>query len=286
MKLRDVLKGKLTEREFSKLKTAHDIVGDIAILEIPRGLEKKEKYIADALLKLNKHIKTVLKKKGGHIGELRLQKYKILAGEKRKETIHKELGVRVTLHLEKTYFSPRLVTERKSIMEQIKPGEEILVMFSGIGIYPLVFARNTRAKEIIGIELNPAAHQYGLENVKMNKAKNVVLLQGDVRNVMPKLKRKFDRIVMPLPMGAEHFLDLALEKIKNKGIIHFYDFLMEEEIPEKAFEKIQEACKKAGKKYKIISWRKCGSAAPRKYRVCVDARILGQRKNGSASGRV
>ena len=29
---------------------------------------------------------------------------------------------------------------------------------------------------------------------------------------------------MPLPKGAETYLDLALNKIKKNGIIHFYDF--------------------------------------------------------------
>ena len=38
---------------------------------------------------------------------------------------------------------------------------------------------------------------------------------GDVRDVVPKLKKKFDRILMPLPKSAEEFLDIALSASKK-----------------------------------------------------------------------
>ena len=46
-----------------------------------------------------------------------------------------------------------------------KPGEKVLVMFSGCAPYPVVIGRNTKAKEIYGIELNPLAHKFAEENV-------------------------------------------------------------------------------------------------------------------------
>jgi tRNA G37 N-methylase Trm5 len=85
--------------------------------------------------------------------------------------------------------------------------------------------------------------------------------------------KKFDRIAMPLPMGGEDFLDIALGTAKKGTIIHFYDFLREEQIPKAAYEKIKSACKKAKKKCRIISYTKCGQYAPRTFRVCVDFKV-------------
>ncbi len=274
MNLKDALKGKLTTIEFSKLKTAFDTVGSIAIIEIDEELIPKEKFIAQTLLDMHKHITTVVKKVGIHAGELRLQKVKVLAGKRTKETIHKESSCRLKLNVEKVYFSVRLGTERLRIAQLIKPDEEVLVMFSGCAPYPCVLSKNSAAKHITGVELNKEGYEYGLENVQLNKVKNVDLYQGDVRKVVPKFKKKFDRILMPLPKSAEDFLDIALNAVKKGGIIHFYDFLHIDDIPKAALAKIRKSCKIAGKTYKTVSWNKCGSHAPRTYRICVDFKVL------------
>jgi tRNA G37 N-methylase Trm5 len=87
-----------------------------------------------------------------------------------------------------------------------------------------------------------------------------------------KPRKKFDRIIMPLPKSAEDFLDLALKSIKKQGIIHFYDFLNENEFY-KAKEKIKKACMKAKKKCRILRVVKCGQHAPRVFRICVDFKV-------------
>lgn len=272
--LKDALSGKLTEKELSHLKTAHDTIGQIAILEIDRELAKRERLIANTLLKTNKNIKTVLKKSGEHEGVFRTQKLKYLAGKKTKEAIYKENNITLKLDVEKVYFSPRLAEERKRIISLVKPDEEILVMFSGCGPYSIGLAKNTKAKHITAIEINPVAHKYALENALANNAFNVTSLLGDVRKVMPKLKQKFDRLLMPLPRTADEFLDLALKSIKVDGTIHFYDFLHENDIPKLAIEKIDKACAKEGRNYKVITYTKCGQFSPHVYRVCVDVKIL------------
>jgi tRNA (guanine37-N1)-methyltransferase len=193
--LKKAIEQKLSKKELSALRRAFDITGSIAILEIPKELEKKEKLLAETILKIQKNTKTVVKKAGIHATDYRIQRMKHLAGVKTKETIHKEHGIRLKLNVETVYFSPRLANERKRIAKQIKPGESILVMFSGCAPYPCVIAKNTKAKGIIGIELNPTGHKYGLQNIKLNKIRNTKLLQGDVKKMVPKLKQKFDRIM-------------------------------------------------------------------------------------------
>lgn len=187
---KELLKEKLSEEEYSKLITAYDVVGTIAILEIPPKLENKEKIIAETLLKTNKNIKTVLKKAGEHTGVFRTQKMNWLAGENTKETVHKENNVELRVDVEKTYFSTRLGTERKRITAQIKKDEHILVMFSGVAPYPLVFSKNTNAKNITGIEINKKAHELGEENIIINKAGNVNLIKGDVKKLLPNIYKQ------------------------------------------------------------------------------------------------
>jgi tRNA (guanine37-N1)-methyltransferase len=271
--VRHFLKGKLSEKDIASIRRAFEIVGDIAITEIPRGMEKKQKAVAEAILEMNSHLKTVVKKKGGHEGVLRLQKFVHLAGERKKETIAVENGVRLKLNIEKAYYSQRMSTERKRVYSQVKPGEDVLVMFSGIGPYPIEIAKHTKAKSVYAVELNKDGHKYALENNKLNKT-SVNFYCGDVIKMVPKLAKKFDRIAMPLPKGAESFLPLALSCIKRNGIIHFYDFLGESDIPVVATTKVNVACEKAGKRCNILAVVKCGQLAPRMFRVCVDFKAL------------
>lgn len=270
---RRILEKKLSRRELSKVRTSYDVIGDIAIIEIDRSLRKKEKLIAKALLEANRNIKTVLRK-GKHTGEFRVQKLAYLAGENRKKTIHRESGTVMKLDVEKVYFSPRLASERLRVAKKIRPGETVLVMFSGCAPFPLVAAKHSKAKQIYGVEMNPVAHEYGLENLKMNKIKNVNLFVGDVRKVVPKLGVKFDRILMPRPKLNDDFLDVALSAIKKNGFIHFYDFLPEVDIPKRAVEKVKAACFSAKKRCRILGVVKCGQPAVRTYRICVDFKVL------------
>src|SRR3989344_2283064 len=231
MELKELLKNKLTNEEIKLLPKSFDVVGSIAIFsDFPKKLNKKEKIISNLLLKNNKNIRTVTKKIEFYKGKYRTPNIKIILGEKTKETIHKENNVLVKLNIETCYFSPRLSNERLRIAKLVKPKEIVLVMFSGVGIYPLVISQNSKAKEIYGIELNKEAHRYALESLRLNRLNNITLIEGDVKKMVPKLNKKFDRIVMPLPKNAEDFLDSALKVSKKNTIIHFYDFEHENEI--------------------------------------------------------
>jgi len=265
---------KLTQKEIKLIPSSFDVVGSILIFsDFPSDLVKKEKQVGEFLLKELKPVKTICKKTGKYSGVYRLPKLKIIAGEKSKETLHKENGIILKLDVEKVYFSTRSGNERLRIAKQIKKREDVLVMFSGCGVYPCVIAKNSKPKSIIGVEINPIAHKYGIENLWLNKLTNIGLIKGDVRKVLPKIKQKFDRILMPLPKGGENYLSLALSKAKKGTIIHFYDFLNEKDFS-LAKEKISKACEKAGKKFKIIKLVKCGHFGPGIFRICLDFKVL------------
>ena len=245
-KLKDILRKKLKKKELALVPSSYDVVGNIIIFsDFPKQLSKKEKIIGNEILKKYNNIRSVFKKTKKYSGKYRTPKLKLLAGKNDKETICKENNVRLKLNVEKVYFSPRLSEERKRIFKQIKNNESVLVMFSGCSVYPLVIAKNTNVKEIYAIEINPTAHKYALENLKLNKISNIELIKGNVKNIIPKLNKRFDRIIMPLPKSAVDFLNLALNKVKKNGIIHFYSFAEENK-----YGSIIKTIEKEGKKQK------------------------------------
>lgn len=268
MKLKEICKDILTEEELALLPASFDTVGDILIFnDFPDGLGSKEKEIGAAIVDNLKAIEVVAKKTGKYHGEYRLPEIALLFGD-RKKTIHKESNTQLKVAIEKVYFSTRTGTERKRIFELVQEGEEILVMFSGIGPLVCTIARNAHPKSIIGVEKNPAAHTLAVENVALNKITNATLINGDVLEEVPKLGM-FDRILMPLPKNAEAFLEVALDHIKNDGIVHLYAFDSLENI-DSMKEKIEKICTTNNKSVEFLDVVKCGQFSPEEYRLCFD----------------
>ncbi len=146
-------------------------------------------------------------------------------------------------------------------------------MFSGIGPYGIVIAKKYPASDVTCVELNKAALKYSDENVRLNRLKNVKNYCGDVRKICPKLG-KFNRIIMPLPMGAEDFLDVAFKNIKKNGIIHFYSWGEESNMFENATKVLRQKAKAAKKKIRVVCKKKVSPYAPRKWKVCLDVKVL------------
>lgn len=252
-----------------------DLIGSrekaIAIVEIQEGVD--EKTVAREIMKKNKNIKSVLKKTSERKGDFRLRECKVIAGDSDTEVVHKEYGYLLKLDPQKVYFSSRESTERQRIAEQVKAKETVLVMFSGICPFAIAIAKKQpEVERVYGIELNSDAHEYAKENVRINKLSHkIILIQGDVREVAKKYFGKFDRVVMPLPLGAEDFLDVAISCLKEKGgTIHFYNCGREEDLYSNALNSLKDNGKKLGKKVKVLNKRKVLAYAPGKWKICVD----------------
>lgn len=273
MRLKEYLVGKIPSNLIEFVPGSFDVVGDIAIFnEMPSEIKKFEKKIALALMDLNKNVKVVCKKTRKYSGKFRTMKLMILAGEKRKETMHNENGCRFLLDVEKVYFSTRSGTERARIASLINPNENVLIMFSGCGPYTVQMAK--KAKHVVSIEANPVGHKYEVKNIELNKIKNATSLKGDVKKVIPKLKAKkesFDRIIMPLPKTAIEFIPDALKVAKKGCIIHVYTFGTEDEVSN-IKERVKIECKKSKRTCQILGVIKAGEYAPHINRLCVDFR--------------
>ncbi|MEM2954939.1 MAG: hypothetical protein QW625_03270 [Candidatus Nanoarchaeia archaeon] len=253
-----------------------DTIGNIAVINAPflkADERKKLKKKAQELLKRNKNIKSIFVK-SKISGKLRIPKLSWLAGKKDSKTIYKEHGCLMKLDIKTCYFSPRLSTDRLEIAKKIKKGK-VLVMFSGIAPYPIIIAKYSKAKKIYAIELGREASRYAQENIKLNKIKNIVLIQGDVKKIVPKLARrlKFDAIVMARPQLKETFLKEAFLVSKKGTMIYYYDFQPKKFMHE-TLDTIEREAKKANKKIKILEFKRVREIAPYKYHIRIDFKIL------------
>ncbi len=280
MGLKSLLKNLLSEKELEKLPSSFEIIGSrekaVAIVEIPNELSKKEKLIAEAIIKLNKNVKTVLKKISKRKGKFRLRNFKILLGEKDTEVIHKEYGYFIKVDPRKVYFSARESTERQRVATQVKPNEIVLVMFSGVAPFGIAISKKQpNVGKVYCIELNKKAHEYAKENVRINKVSHLVVpILGDVKKVCPKFFGKCDRVIMPLPEEGWKYLELAIKCLKKKGVIHFYFISDEKEMFKKPLEILEKICKKLKVNFNLLSKRKVLPYAPRKWKVCLDVKIV------------
>ncbi len=275
-----------------KKHRSFNILGNIAIVNFPKDFKASDKKkFANRILKENKAIKTVLEKVGKFKGRLRKMQTKHIAGEKTKEVLYRENNCIFRFNIDTTYFSSRLSNERKEIASKIKKGDEVLVMFAGVGPLPIVIAKNSKAKSVISNEINREANKYAKLNIELNKLKNrIELLPGDIKKVAESIVNtqgrtpknsfqkflqgaKFDVIVMPRPQLKDSFLEQAFMLSKKGTKIFYYDFCDADKI-DLIVEKIQKQAKQFKKRIKILRTKKAGEIAPYKIRVRVDFEVL------------
>ncbi|NPA76320.1 MAG: class I SAM-dependent methyltransferase family protein [Candidatus Diapherotrites archaeon] len=223
--LEDALREFLDPEDVQHVTKSFDIIGHVAIIRIPDELWAKRKEIGEAILRVHPNVRTVAAEVGPHQGVFRVQPVEIIAGEPNLVTEYREFGVRLRLEVGKTYFSPRLSYERYRIAKQVRPGEFIAALLAGVGPFPLVIHRFQPNIRVYAVELNPDAYRFLVENIRLNRAEGKIEpILGDVRDVVPaRYPHQADRVLMPSPILAEDFLDVALAAAKYSGaIIHTY----------------------------------------------------------------
>jgi hypothetical protein len=109
----------------------------VAVVEIPNELRDVEREVAEALMRVNKNVSSVLAKESARTGDYRIRELRLIAGDPDTEVLHRESGCVFRLDPATVYFSPRESRERDRLAETVGDGEDILVMFSGIGPLPI-----------------------------------------------------------------------------------------------------------------------------------------------------
>lgn len=253
---------------------SYEVIGDIALLEDTDLDSQKASRIADALLRTQPNIKTVLKPLTPVIGEFRVREFEVVVGMPRTETIHREYGCRYKVDLSRAYFTPRLSTERSRILSWIKEGDTIVDMFAGVGPYSILLAKSKKPSKVIAIDKNPDAVHYLKENINLNSAKNIEAIEGDAREEAKKFAGTADHVIMNLPHNAHEFLDSAVLLTKPGGIIHYYGITPEDNLYESSIKLIRGAAERAGRKVEVLEKRVVRSYAPHQYNICIEARII------------
>ena len=267
-------KKKPTLEDILGFSPTYELIGDIAILEDSVPSSNPLSEIADLLLRTYPNIKTVLKPLTPVAGEFRVRDFKVLAGEPRTETLHKEYACLYKVDLAKVYFTPRLSTERARILSMIRKGDTVVDMFAGVGPYSILLAKSKKPAKVIAIDKNPEAIRYLRENISLNSVNNIEAIEGDAREEALKFAGTADHVIMNLPHTAYKFLDSAVLLTKSGGIIHYYGISPENDLFESSIKLIQETAGKTCRKIEILGKRIVRSYAPHQYNICIDVRVL------------
>ena len=203
------------------LPSSFDVIGTKALLKLPKELEGHEIELGEAILKANPSLDSVFVDSGVS-GELRTRSVRAVAGTGETETVVVEYGLRFRLDVAKTFYSPRLASERRKVSSAILPGEKILDMFAGVGPFSLHAARKARTGHVVSLDINPYAVSYLKENAAMNNLGNV---EAHMRDAFGFTGEKFDRIIMNLPSSSSEFLEHAAGLLLEDGAIDYYELL-------------------------------------------------------------
>lgn len=271
------LQDKLPPNLLASLPQALDVIGDIAILEIPQELKPHETLIGEAILKTHKNLKTVLAKAGDISGVYRIRDYTFIAGEHKTQTVHREFGCQYHVDVAKAYFSPRLSHEHERVASLVQAGETVVDLFAGVGPFSVLIGKMNPKVKVYAVDLNPAAVELLKVNVRVNRVENRVFpILADAREIAAtKLKGSADRVIMNLPETAIDFVDAACQVIKPEGgIIHFYAFIRSPDSTENLKQRFSETVEKNGRRVESFLYGKSiRETAPFESQIALDAKI-------------
>ncbi|MEN2974036.1 MAG: class I SAM-dependent methyltransferase family protein [Candidatus Caldarchaeales archaeon] len=269
--LREALEKTLPRDLHHYIPSSIDLIGHIALIDIPDPLKDYSGEVGRAVMMVYPHVKTVLSKEGGTIGDYRIRSFNMIAGSPITETIYREHGCIYKLDLGKVFFNPRMSGERLRIALEVKDGEYVLDMFAGIGPFSILIAKKNPSARVVAVELNPEAYRYLVENIYLNKvSERVEAVRGDVREVLRAHGGVFDRVIMDLPFRALEFLDLALNNVKKYGIIHLYHVEEGENAIDKASVKTVRIAEKMNIRLEVAYSRRVLEVAPRRFIIALD----------------
>jgi len=188
------------------------------------------------------------------------------------ETIHRENKCKFKLDVSRIMWSKGNTTERKRMSMIVEDNETVVDMFAGIGYFSIPIAVHSNPAKIYSIEINPVSHGYLCENIHLNAVEEIVEpILGNCREVAP--SGVADRVLMGYIGNTNEYLDVAMDVIKEGGIIHYH-----ESVPDKLkfirpIDRIIESAISAGREVKVTNKRIIKPYSPGVYHVVVDARI-------------
>lgn len=227
--------------DVSGFYSSFDIVGDLAIIKMPRNSTISCKEIASLVMARHRNIKSVFVQTSEVKSDYRLRGLAHVAGENRTSTVHKESGCTFKVDLARCYFSPRLFSERMRIAKLVMPRETIVNMFAGVGCFSIIIAKHVNVVKAYSIDINPVAVEFLAENVRLNGVyEKVIPILGDSKDIISdRLHQCADRVLMPLPEKSLEYLPIAVTALKKGGgwiHVHTFEHMIKAENISKKFE--------------------------------------------------
>ena len=258
MNLEEALKNEIPDEFLSLLPRSFDILGDVCIIEL-LGHEKDPliefRYIiARRLLSILPSLTAIYMKRGNVSGIYRTRELEFLDGIDKEETTIVENNCRFRLKFKTTFFTPRLIRERK-ILSEFDPVKIGLIskipylsfdMFTGIGPFAIQIAKKQKNTKIIACDINPDAIKYAKINAEINKVSQTIeFIESDIRNVDLSKYGPIQRVIMNLPEKNFEYLDIVATLAQNNPILlHIYFFAPKNDLEAKAKELIESNLRK------------------------------------------
>jgi tRNA wybutosine-synthesizing protein 2 len=246
-----------------------ELFGDVLVLRLDRSLDSYEEPIAKSYASVL-GAKTVLRDVGGISGEFRRPELKKILGEDT-VTVHVENEVKFRFDVSQIMFSSGNMEERIRMAELKCDDETVVDMFAGIGYFSIPLAVYQKPKRVLACEINPVAHAYLKENIRMNGVYGTVHpVLGDNRDL---LGADFaDRVIMGYVKTTHEFLPTAMRVVKSGGVIHYHETCPNELLPDRPPQRIRDNAK--GCRVEIERLKEIKSYAPGISHVVVDARVF------------
>lgn len=224
LSFKDLLEGLIPEGVLKRIPSAYDVIGDVAIINIPEDLLEYGGLIGEAISKVSRNVRAVYA--GSYVrGEYRVRELRHIYGEPVSKTTHKEYGLRISVDVLRTYYNPSLAEEHRRIAESVSDGELVSDLFCGVGPFSLHIASLKNAISY-AVDFNPDAVRCLIESIEMNKKKlkgKIVPVLSDVRDFLQVVSDGiFDRVIMNLPLEALKYIPLVSSKLRPGGTLHVY----------------------------------------------------------------
>ncbi len=216
-----------------------NIVGTIAILELPPELEPHEGTIARELLALHPSLTSIFSKESEREGEFRTSALRLISGDGNPVTIHVENDCRFKVDVSSTFFDPRLMEEHRRVTGKIALRAmsnalanhvfAMLDLFCGVGPFVIPALKVPRVKAC-AVDINPAAIEFLKENVILNRlqVERIDARAMDAREFIREGTSRdgagpgFDAIIMNLPKNAHAFIGNASRLLSPDGTMFWY----------------------------------------------------------------
>ena len=252
--------------DVSKGIVSFKVLGSLAIVKLEGKAREFGEKIGELILETFPRLKAVWCDEGKE-GMERKPKMTLLAG-KGSVTVHKEHDCLLKVDVTKVMYSLGNQYEKLRVANLVKEGEIVLDMFAGIGYFTIPIANHSKAEKIYAFEINFDAYKLLLENLKLNKIRNVIAVNMDSRFTPEGFA---DRVVMG-HIFAEDFIEVAVRALNGEGYIHYHESVPEK-IIERPIKRIEAICKKLNREVKILGMRKVKNYSPGVVHVVVDAYV-------------